>query len=76
MLKKYCKLGINYIIYFPENVKENMPLLLFLHGIGERGEKIEDIEKYALPKYMNEFDISYILLLLHNVAIIISGIII
>ena len=42
MLKKYCKLGINYIIYFPENVKENMPLLLFLHGIGERGEKVED----------------------------------
>ena len=60
MLKKYCKLGINYIVYFPENVRENMPLLLFLHGIGERGEKIEDIEKYALPKYMNKFDISYI----------------
>ena len=60
MLKKYYKLGINYIVYFPENVRENMPLLLFLHGIGERGEKIEDIEKYALPKYMNKFDISYI----------------
>lgn len=60
MLKKYCKLGINYIVYFPKNIKENMPLLLFLHGIGERGTKIEDIEKYALPKYMNKFDISYI----------------
>lgn len=66
MLKKYCKLNtkdycnINYIIYLPENFTKNMPLLLFLHGIGERGENIEDIEKYALPKYMNKFDTPYI----------------
>ena len=37
-----------------------MPLLLFLHGIGERGNKVEDVEKYALPKYMNKFEIPYI----------------
>lgn len=60
MIKKYCKHKINYIVYFPVEMKENMPLLLFLHGIGERGEKIEDVEKYALPRYMNEFDIPYI----------------
>ena len=50
MLKKYCKLNtkeysnINYIVYLPEKTNENMPLLLFLHGIGERGENIENIE--------------------------------
>lgn len=50
MLKKYCKLNtkeysnINYIVYLPEKIDENMPLLLFLHGIGERGENIENIE--------------------------------
>ena len=66
MLKKYCKLNtkeysnINYIVYLPEKIEENMPLLLFLHGIGERGENIENIEKYVLPKYMNKFDIPYI----------------
>lgn len=67
MLKRYCKLTINddnnmnYIVYLPSTkVNENMPLLLFLHGIGERGKKIEKIEKYALPKYMNKFDIPYI----------------
>lgn len=66
MLKKYCKLNtndycnINYIVYWPEKLDENMPLLLFLHGIGERGENIEAVEKYALPKYMNKFDIPYI----------------
>lgn len=66
MLRKYCKLNtndycnINYIVYWPEKLDENMPLLLFLHGIGERGENIEAVEKYALPKYMNKFDIPYI----------------
>lgn len=66
MLKKYCKLNtnddcsINYIVYVPEKLDVNLPLLLFLHGIGERGENIEDVEKYALPKYMNQFDIPYI----------------
>jgi len=37
-----------------------LPLLLFLHGIGERGNKVEDVEKYALLKYMNKFEIPYI----------------
>ena len=66
MLKKYCKLNknnycnIKYIVYLPEKLTDNMPLLLFLHGIGERGENIESVEKYALPKYMNKFDIQYI----------------
>ena len=65
MLKKYCKLqsdcgNINYIVYFPEDRKKNMPLLLFLHGIGERGDNIQNVEKYALPKYMDRFDIPYI----------------
>ena len=61
MLKKYCKLdNINYIVYYPENLVKDMPLLLFLHGIGERGNNIKDVEKYALPKYMNKFSIPYI----------------
>ena len=66
MLKNYCKLNdsnfynINYIVYYPEKNEDKLPLLLFLHGIGERGNKVEDIEKYALPKYMNKFDIPYI----------------
>lgn len=68
MLKKYCKLNLknyysmNYIVYYPSKSTKNLPLLLFLHGIGERGEKVEEIEKYALPKYMNQFDIPYIVI--------------
>lgn len=66
MLKKYCKLNysnfcnINYIVYAPETKESDLPLLLFLHGIGERGNKVEDVEKYAMPKYMNKFNIPYI----------------
>lgn len=56
MLKKYCKLSdsnfcnMNYIVYSPKGKVNNLPLLLFLHGIGERGNRVEDVEKYALPK--------------------------
>ena len=51
-----------YFVYYPSDVKKNMPVLLYLHGIGERGNHLEDIEKYALPKYMNKFDIPYIVI--------------
>lgn len=66
MLKKYYKLkeanycDINYIVYYPSKASTNLPVLLYLHGIGERGKNIEDVEKCALPKYMNKFDIPYI----------------
>ncbi len=65
MIKKYCKLNndlnnMNYIVYSPKAQKDNLPLLLFLHGIKECGNNIKDVEKYALPKYMNRFDIPYI----------------
>lgn len=53
---------INYIVYYPKEKKDNLPLLLFLHGIGERGKNISDIERYALPKYMNRFNIPYIVI--------------
>jgi len=52
----------NYFVYTPNNVIDNMPVLLFLHGIGERGDKIENIEKYAIPKYMNSIDIPFIVI--------------
>ena len=49
MQKKYCKLNnndfsdMNYIVYYPEKELNNLPLLLFLHGIGERGKNIVEI---------------------------------
>lgn len=63
--KKYIKCGKNklkFMVYTPEKIFQNMPVLLFLHGIGERGNNLELIEKYALPKYLNRMDIPYIVI--------------
>ena len=63
--KKYIKCGkdkLGFMVYTPDKMSENMPVLLFLHGIGERGANLELIEKYALPKYLNRIDIPYIVI--------------
>lgn len=56
------KKAFKYYIYYPSNIQKNMTVLVFLHGIGELGANLTDIEKYALPKYMNKFDIPYIVI--------------
>ena len=63
--KKYIKCGkgkLGFMVYTPDKISKNMPVLLFLHGIGERGANLELIEKYALPKYLNRIDIPYIVI--------------
>ena len=52
----------HYIVYTPDKINDKMPVLLFLHGIGERGDNIKDIEKYALPKYLKKIEIPYIVI--------------
>ena len=53
---------LNYYLYKPDKFKENLPVILFLHGIGERGTNISDIEKYSLPKYLKNIDIPFIVI--------------
>ncbi len=53
---------VNYIVYTPDKLTKNMPVLLFLHGIGERGHNLKLIEKYSLPKYLNKINIPYIVI--------------
>lgn len=66
MIKKIKKVGngveMKYIVYTPKILKDSMPCILFLHGIGERGNNILDIERYSLPYYLNEFEIPYIVI--------------
>ena len=43
----------DYLIYLPENYKprgEGFPLLLFLHGAGERGDNLDLVKKHGPPK--------------------------
>ena len=47
---------LNYLLYLPSNYsdsKKAYPLVLFLHGAGERGEDINLVEVHGIPKLIN-----------------------
>lgn len=49
-------LSANYLLYLPKDYNQtenNFPLVLFLHGAGERGEDIEKVKIHGLPKLIN-----------------------
>ncbi len=45
---------INYIVYTPKELKNSLPLIVFLHGAGERGTNIDHIPKLGLPRLVEE----------------------
>lgn len=47
--------GLEYLAYFPHTYKQDntAPLLLFLHGLGEKGDDIEKVKKYGPPQLIN-----------------------
>lgn len=50
-------LPANYLLYLPKDYndsEENFPLVLFLHGAGERGTDIEKVKIHGLPKLINQ----------------------
>jgi len=53
--KKEIKTSIEvrYILQLPENQKEKFPLLVFLHGSGERGTNIEMVKNHSPFTYQN-----------------------
>ena len=44
---------MNYKVFYPDNY-EDLPLLVYLHGAGERGSNIENIHRHAIPKLIDE----------------------
>ena len=47
------QLKIAYRAYFPENYdlnSEKMPIVFFLHGVGERGNDLDLVEVHGIPK--------------------------
>ncbi len=50
------KFNINYLLYLPKDyeTREKIPLLLFLHGAGERGSDLQIVKKHGLPKLIEE----------------------
>ena len=43
---------LRYLLYPPQGDEPAPhPLILFLHGIGERGDNLDLVKKWGLPKY-------------------------
>lgn len=40
---------LGHILYEPEKMTEDMPLLIFLHGAGERGTNLDHVERHGVP---------------------------
>lgn len=51
-LNRTTKVTMKYLLYLPKGYedKESWPLLLFLHGAGERGEDINRVKVHGPPK--------------------------
>ena len=47
------KYGMNYIVFYPDDITD-VPLLVYLHGAGERGKKISHIYRHGIPKLLKE----------------------
>lgn len=53
---------LNYALHIPENTKEKKPLILFLHGSGEKGNNIEKVKVHGPFKYLKTHDLdAYVL---------------
>ena len=46
--------GMNYWLFLPNNYKENLPLIVYLHGAGERGKNVEHLARHGLAKLLTE----------------------
>lgn len=46
------KKQLGYLLHTPENRKEKKPLIVFLHGSGERGSNIDMVKVHGPLKYM------------------------
>ncbi len=55
-LKTDAGVTMNYLLYLPTGYeeKDSWPLILFLHGAGERGDDIELVKKHGPPKLVGE----------------------
>ncbi|MBN1349724.1 prolyl oligopeptidase family serine peptidase [candidate division KSB1 bacterium] len=58
-LKKEIKkvVNIEYLLYLPDDYEttgEKFPLMLFLHGAGERGDQLEKVKLQGPPKLIDE----------------------
>lgn len=60
------KVRLDYLRYLPKQYGaepgKKWPLILFLHGAGERGCDLEILKKHGIPKVVEEMDLPFITL--------------
>ena len=45
---------MNYVVYTKENADlSEMPLIVYLHGAGERGLKVDHLSRHGIPKFLD-----------------------
>ncbi len=44
---------MNYMVHYPDNTKD-LPLIVYLHGAGERGKNISHLFRHGIPKLISE----------------------
>ncbi len=45
---------MNYLVYTPNEMKKQLPLIVYLHGAGERGKNYEHLNRHGLAKLLHE----------------------
>jgi predicted peptidase len=55
-LDKQVHVTLKYLLYLPADYdkQDKWPLILFLHGAGERGDKLEKVEVHGPPKLIKQ----------------------
>ncbi len=55
-MKRKAELELNYLLYVPKNYSEDKawPLVVFLHGVGERGANPDKVKALGLPRLIAE----------------------
>jgi predicted peptidase len=62
-VEKQSKLGVHYLEYVPsmKQSEEKLPLLIFLHGMGERGNDLNLVKFHGPPSFLdNKKDFPFI----------------
>ena len=58
------KVSLRYLLYLPKEYGAQQgvkwPLVLFLHGMGERGDDLELVKKHGIPKIVEERDFPFV----------------
>ena len=56
------KKQLNYLLYTPKNIKQPKPLIIFLHGSGEKGNDLEKVKVHGPFKYLKNHELdAYVL---------------